>query len=456
MDDCILIDDDEETAGNRDAVLARKLAGHGEGSVTAQTSESLSCPFCPFLVENHDRISVMQEHVENVHLSFGEEELPEVKQKGLVCPVCSSADFSDIDSLTRHVDEHFHSEPASVGEDQGLAIAIEQEERVLMQSKEMEEFKKLQALHGFAGSSNFEKQSNSALFKAVEKGRMSAVDYHEKRILQKVSERKGVDDSSSATFDVIPNIRGLSTKTPRVKQMFSCSALDHYAASFGDSGWGCGYRNLQMMLSCLFRNTEYAERLKLINMNANGDKFIQVPSITRLQNAVEEAWKQGFDEEGCKQLDGKLASTRKWIGATEIASFLLSCRIRCRIIDFHRPSSSDGKHPALLSWVLDYYKNAAEFKPPLYFQHQGHSRTIVGVEQLQNSQVQLLVLDPSHTPHQMKELLSGAGSKATLKHIRCSLASLKQKQYQIVTVDGSLDEKEFSVSKVLRSIRIPA
>ena len=52
-----------------------------------------------------------------------------------------------------------------------------------------------------------------------------------------------------------------------------------------------------MMLSCLFRNTEYAERLKLINMNANGDKFIQVPSITRLQNAVEEAWKQGFDEE---------------------------------------------------------------------------------------------------------------------------------------------------------------
>ena len=69
-----------------------------------------------------------------------------------------------------------------------------------MQSKEMEEFKKLQALHGFAGSSNFEKQSNSALFKAVEKGRMSAVDYHEKRILQKVSERKGVDDSSSATF----------------------------------------------------------------------------------------------------------------------------------------------------------------------------------------------------------------------------------------------------------------
>lgn len=64
----------------------------------------------------------------------------------------------------------------------------------------MEEFKKLQALHGFADHSNFEKQGNSARFKAVKKGQMSVVDYHEKRILQKVSERKGVDDSSSTTF----------------------------------------------------------------------------------------------------------------------------------------------------------------------------------------------------------------------------------------------------------------
>ena len=69
-----------------------------------------------------------------------------------------------------------------------------------MQSKEMQEFKKLQALHGFVDGSSMEKQSNSALFKAVEKGRMSTVEYHEKRILQKISERRGVDDSSSASF----------------------------------------------------------------------------------------------------------------------------------------------------------------------------------------------------------------------------------------------------------------
>ena len=103
-------------------------------------------------------------------------------------------------------------------------------------------------------------------------------------------------------------------------------------------------------------------------------------------------------------------------------------------------------------------------KPPLYFQHQGiplssisfihifsafivgHSRTIVGVEQLQNSQLQLLVLDPSHTSLQMNQLYSQTDCKIGLKRIRCSLASLKQKQYQIVSVDGLLDEQEFAVS----------
>lgn len=72
--------------------------------------------------------------------------------------------------------------------------------------------------------------------------------------------------------------------------------LDRYAMYICDV-FGKFDRNLQMMLSCLFRNAEYAERLKPINMNASGEKLIQVPSITRLQNAIEEAWKQGFDVE---------------------------------------------------------------------------------------------------------------------------------------------------------------
>lgn len=32
---------------------------------------------------------------------------------------------------------------------------------------------------------------------------------------------------------------------------------DHYASTVGDAGWGCGYRNLQMLISALLRIDVY-------------------------------------------------------------------------------------------------------------------------------------------------------------------------------------------------------
>ena len=133
-----------------------------------------------------------------------------------------------------------------------------------------------------------------------------------------------------------------------------------------------------------------------------------------------------------------------------------------RLIDFHRPSSTDGKHPALIEWVKTYFREPSEFKPPLYFQHQGffkdpmikihpfflslivcsnekgHSRTIVGIEEVK--QASLLILDPSHKPDQVKGILK--------KNVWVSLAALKAKQYQIVCVDNGFvdDEQEYLVS----------
>lgn len=49
-----------------------------------------------------------------------------------------------------------------------------------------------------------------------------------------------------------------------------------------------------MFLSCLLRNPCYAERLQKFSPVQQADS-VQVPSITRLQSAIEEAWGQGFD-----------------------------------------------------------------------------------------------------------------------------------------------------------------
>jgi len=47
-----------------------------------------------------------------------------------------------------------------------------------------------------------------------------------------------------------------------------------------------------------------------------------MPSVYRLQQLIENAWSAGFDETGCRQLDGQLVGTRRWIGATEIYAVL--------------------------------------------------------------------------------------------------------------------------------------
>lgn len=68
-----------------------------------------------------------------------------------------------------------------------------------MQHKEREEFKQLQSMHGFDQERNLNRQYDANLFRSVEKGNMSAVDYYEKRIMLKISEKTGLDDGSSAT-----------------------------------------------------------------------------------------------------------------------------------------------------------------------------------------------------------------------------------------------------------------
>lgn len=120
---------------------------------------------------------------------------------------------------------------------------------------------------------------------------------------------------------------------------------------------------------CSLKNTTYHEALYAAWGSQNPSRSA-MPSISRLQKLVEAAWAQGFDLQGSDQLGCKLHNTRKWIGATEIVTVLSWLRINCQLIDFHRPTSSDGRHPELFNWVLKYFEDQKQ-QPPLYLQHQG-------------------------------------------------------------------------------------
>lgn len=91
-------------------------------------------------------------------------------------------------------------------------------------------------------------------------------------------------------------------------------------------------RNMQMLLSCLLRHDTYYEHLQQLwripEMKEISTTGQNMPSISRLQRAIEWAWKLGFDVQGCEQLGGRLHNTRKWIGATEVVALLSCLRLR--------------------------------------------------------------------------------------------------------------------------------
>ena len=92
--------------------------------------------------------------------------------------------------------------------------------------------------------------------------------------------------------------------------------------------------------------------------------------------------------------------------------------------------------------------------PPLYFlnhilQQQycmlaGHSRTIVGAEELHNGNINLLLFDPG-VPATRMEQFYGHINYNLMQSIRKTANAFRAKQYQIVVVTGVLEDTELEV-----------
>ncbi|KAF9200271.1 hypothetical protein BGZ49_009529 [Haplosporangium sp. Z 27] len=257
----------------------------------------------------------------------------------------------------------------------------------------------------------------------------------------------------------------------------------YFRSDKSDRGWGCGYRNIQMMLSYVIGQTAVdQDETRVTTQFASVSN--PVPTITEIQQQIEFAWENGFDAPGAQQLDHKVTDTGKWIGTTEVWSVLSSLGIRCNILDFHTPTGPKGSHPAMLSAIYNYFRKPAwspleapqklsfqdytQFdcdqkiiqtsKPPLYIQHQGHSRTVIGIEVLTTGELNLLVFDPGRWLHKaiptLKEesvskiVTPSSGSKITtaqglfdpqylLKAFRVSPDwGLSKSQYQLLGISG--------------------
>lgn len=128
--------------------------------------------------------------------------------------------------------------------------------------------------------------------------------------------------------------------------------VEHYESRHReDLGWGCGWRNIQMLASHLLMTDQDARDVLF-----GGCGF--VPDILSLQRWVEVAWRNGFDTPGADYFNWEIVGTHKWIGTTECAALLRSFGMRARIVDFQSfgPGKIEGEEsennaqPTRSSW----------------------------------------------------------------------------------------------------------
>ncbi|KAF9165414.1 hypothetical protein DFQ26_000159 [Actinomortierella ambigua] len=323
--------------------------------------------------------------------------------------------------------------------------------------------------------------------------------------------------------DLIPRLRTLLQASIDAKATHEAYLADpsvaFCASDKTDKGWGCGYRNLQMMLSYVVQQPSLHAASSYSSSSHTAVDDIPLPTILNLQQQLEYAWRTlEIDPEGAAQLQRKVVGTRKWIGTTEAWTVLTSLGVRAQILDFHQPTGPNHTHPALFQAVLQYFQSSSDVelrppsssssssssynsnrsgsshagqglgggrrtaavvqtrKPPLYLQHQGHSRTIVGIEVVRPGVYTLLVFDPSRkVPPQLLQVppttnsttsttttttMTTAGGddnrpwidRSLLRSFRLWLAAgYTKSQYQLLGISGLASSTSTSTSSLSSS-----
>uniref|UniRef100_A0A1A7YNN6 Zinc finger with UFM1-specific peptidase domain n=1 Tax=Iconisemion striatum TaxID=60296 RepID=A0A1A7YNN6_9TELE len=233
------------------------------GNKSDRTKEKqFFCPMCSMVCSSP---FILQEHVE-LHL---QNKHSDQRERRLECPVCLAI-FSDNVSLQEHVELHLDHSTAAAGNtdsDLNLAVQLQHEEEQKRRQEEAyqeeENFKKLQRQFGVGGGGGYRLQMERTMEKAVASGILTSAEFHCKKADMMESLASGMDDGSTNTQGVTRALYDYyQTGGKDCAHVWLSADTDHYGCSVGDKGWGCGYRNFQMLLSSLHRIDAYAAVLQ--------------------------------------------------------------------------------------------------------------------------------------------------------------------------------------------------
>ena len=127
--------------------------------------------------------------------------------------------------------------------------------------------------------------------------------------LLKDEEKQHLEDAPSA---IVQSLGKLLGQDQDVKAAYLCHPSVRYVGKVkvtckNEGNNFCGYHNIQMLIS--YVNTTEVQSLE------SGARVI--PTIGEIQDMIEEAWNQGFNESGRVQTGG-IKGTRKHIGTPEV------------------------------------------------------------------------------------------------------------------------------------------
>jgi hypothetical protein len=180
-----------------------------------------------------------------------------------------------------------------------------------------------------------------------------------------------------------------------------------------NDSWSCGFRNLQMVLTALL--PELQPNHAYFQMVQRRNTYITIPNVRQIQNALEQAWKEGYDPRGARHYKNKISGTTSKIGAIEVSSVLAYWGLDSSVVQFVTCQESRGllsnfvqayfskalgkegcsfcqgrrvKSDAIAEQYLQFASVSLRIDEscdcpllPLYLQWEGHSITIVGTEE---------------------------------------------------------------------------
>ncbi|CAN8095727.1 unnamed protein product [Discula destructiva] len=222
---------------------------------------------------------------------------------------------------------------------------------------------------------------------------------------------------------IIPVLAQLLQQSASTEYAYLCDPCVQHVSKLRREGGFCGYRNIQMMSSYIL-GTGYPGT----HNNFDG----KIPSIFDIQEFIEAAWDRGINKQGRVETGG-VRGTRKYIGTPEAQAMLIHLNVPCDAQGFKNKAQALRAETSMLVNVEQYFQqglfNPADkvrctTLPPIYFQHAGHSMTIVGIEKMADGKANLLVFDPMF--HDAQVVTQRVGRKFKYKHADSALNAYRR------------------------------